>query len=231
MSGETSEEIRTPIIVKNVTGAGADAAESGNRLPDEALTNIQPGDVLKTDSGDAIRIGNDTPPDVFSKPQSKTPATCGRVVLVYSNRWTGPRPGLVTQAWGISGTHQLINVTVVPDGCNDREWAIEHGRSNQGTSLGSVGLYDPLTPEERSALICGPGASAENNPPRYHCEWMPFQAGQAKRTETAEGDLSKRLAAAEAQLAKATVALSLLAKSSAFNLKATDPALHQALSG
>lgn len=170
-------------------------------------------------------------PDWATKPQSKTPASCGRLVHVYSNRWIGPRPGLVTQAWGISGTHQLINVTVVPDGCNDREWAIEHGRSNQGTSLGSVGLYDPLTPEERSALICGPGASAENNPPRYHCEWMPFQAGQAKRTETAEGDLSKRLAAAEAQLAKATVALSLLAKSSAFNLKATDPALHQALSG
>lgn len=231
MSGETSEEIRTPIIVKNVTGAGADAAESGNRLPDEALTNIQPGDVLKTDSGDAIRIGNDTPPDVFSKPQSATPASCGRVVHVYSNRWAGPRPGIVTQAWGIGSGRQLINVTVVPDGCNDRRWAYEHGKNEQGTSLGSVGLYDPLTPEERSALICGPGASANDSQPRYHCEWMPFQAGQATRTQAAEGDLSKRLAAAEAQLAKATVALAMLAKSSAFNLKATDPNLHQALTG
>lgn len=229
MSGEHSEEIRTPIIVKDVTGAGADAAEAGDRLPPEALTNIQPGDVLKTDDGALVRIGNDTPPDVFSKPHSKTPATCGRVVHVYSNRWAGPRPGIVTQAWGVSSMRQLINVTVIPDGCNDRRWLTEHGKTNQGTSLGSVGLYDPLTPEERSVLIWGPGASADNDPPRYHCEWMPFQAGQATRTQAAEGDLSKRLAAAEAQLAKATVALAMLAKSAAFNLKATDPNLHQHL--
>ena len=210
---------------------GGAAAEAGDRLPPEALTNIQRGDVLKADNGEHLRIGTDTPPDVFSKPHSKTPATCGRVVHVYSNRWAGPRPGIVTQAWGISGTHQLINVTVIPDGCNDRRWLTEHGKTNQGTSLGSVGLYDPLTDEERSALICGPGASGDNDPPRYHCEWMPFQAGQATRTQAAEGDLAKRLATAEAQLAKATVALAMLAKSSAFNLKATDPSLHQHLTG
>ena len=141
---------------------GGAAAEAGDRLPPEALTNIQRGDVLKADNGEHLRIGTDTPPDVFSKPHSKTPATCGRVVHVYSNRWAGPRPGIVTQAWGISGTHQLINVTVIPDGCNDRRWLTEHGKTNQGTSLGSVGLYDPLTDEERSALICGPGASGDN---------------------------------------------------------------------
>lgn len=189
---------------------------------------VKPGDIIETDAGDKIRIGADTPPDVFSKPHSKTPASCGRIVHVYSNRWTGPRPGLVTQAWGVSDTHQLVNVTVAPDGCNDSKWLSEMAKTGQGTSLGSVGLYDPLTPEERSALI-DVRVRDYFQPPRYHCEWMPFQAGQATRTQAAEGDLAKRLAAAEAQLAKATVALAMLEKSSAFNLKATDPSLHQHL--
>lgn len=178
-----------------------------DRLPDEALTNIRPGDVLKTDSGERIRIGTDTPRDVFSKPQSATLATCGRVVHVYSNRWDGPRPGIVICGWGIGSGRQLINVNVMLDGANEPEALDDFRKRGQGNTLTSVGLYDPLTPQERSSLISGPGASGDENPPRYHCEWMPFQAGQATRTQAAEGDLSKRLADAEARLTKTTQAV------------------------
>lgn len=197
------------------------SANENDRLPPEALDNIQAGDVLKADSGDRIRIGTDTPPDVFSKPHSKTPATCGRVVHVFSNRWLGPRPGIVTQAWGISDTHQLVNVTVIPDGCNDRKWLDEMAKGGQGTSLGSVGLYDPLTTEERTPLICGPGASSASNPARYHCEWMPFQAGQAAKTE----DVTKTLADRVTNL---KAALAALLKCRPLNLAHTDPSTHQA---
>jgi hypothetical protein len=183
---------------------------------------VKPGDIIETDAGDKIRIGADTPPDVFSKPHSKTPASCGRIVHVYSNRWTGPRPGLVTQAWGVSDTHQLVNVTVTPDGCNDSKWLSEMAKTGQGTSIGSVGLYDPLTPEERSALICGPGASAASNPPRYHCEWMPYQAGQAAKTE----DVTKVLADKVTNL---KAALAALLKCRPLNLAHTDPNTHQAV--
>lgn len=140
-------------------------------------------------------------PDWATKPQSKTPASCGRLVHVYSNRWIGPRPGIVTQAWGISDTKQLVNVTVIPDGCNDTAWIKEAALTGNGLSLGSVGLYDPLTPEERSAIIAGPGASSNNNPARYHCEWMPFQAGQAAKTEDVAGKLAGRVEAIESHLA------------------------------
>lgn len=194
-----------------------------------AENGVKPGDIIETDTGQKIKIGTDTPPDVFSKPHSKTPATCGRVVHVYSNRWDGPRPGIVTQAWGVGNTYQYVNVTVIPDGCNDSKWVDEMAKSGQGTSLGSVGLYEPLAPGERSSLICGTGSSSSNNPPRYHCEWMPFQAGQAARTQIAEGDHARRIAEAEAQIARVLAAMAMLAKSSAFNLKATDPSLHKAL--
>lgn len=141
-----------------------------------ADAGVKPGDVIETDSGEKIRIGNTTPPDVFTLPHSKVQASCGRVVHVYSNQWVGPRPAIVVQAWGVSGTHQLINATVIQDGCNDKALP-------QGGTLGSVGLYDPLTSEQRAALVAGPGASSANNPPRFHAEWMPFQAGQATQTK------------------------------------------------
>lgn len=124
---------------------------------------------------------------------------------------------------------QPINVTVIPDGCNDSKWLSEMGNRGHGTSLGIVGLYDPLTPEERMAMIRGTSVSSRNIPPTYHCEWMPFQAGQAARTQIAEGDHARRIAEAEAQIARVLAAMAMLAKSSAFNLKATDPSLHKAL--
>lgn len=210
--------------------AGADTAKA------MAEEGVKSGDILTTDTGDTIRIGFDAPLDVFNKPHSKTPASCGRVVLVYSNRWAGPRPGIVTQAWGVSGRHQLINVTVIPDGLNDLKWLDEHGATRQGPSLGSVGLYDPLTQEERGQLIAGPGASSADNPPRYHAEWMPFQAGQAAKTE----DVTKTLAARVAKVEDNTKtvagaaallrdAILLLMKSRALSLSQTDPATYSAV--
>lgn len=173
---------------KNVPDAFPADSGTAKALDD---AGVKPGDVIETDSGEKIRIGSTTPPDVFSLPHSKTQASCGRVVHVYSNQWRGPRPAIVVQAWGVSGTHQLINATVIQDGCNDKALTM-------GATLGSVGLYDPLTPEQRAALIAGPGASSADNPARFHAEWMPFQAGQATQTKNLSGaanDAIRKIAA------------------------------------
>lgn len=158
-----------------------------------AENGVQAGDVLQTDGGQNIRIGSDTPPDVFSKPQSKTMASCGRVVHVYSNRWRGPRPGLVICGWGVSGTHQLINVNVMLDGANDTKVLAEFRARPDGNTLTSIGLYDPLTDLERGQLIAGPGASSKDNHPRYHCEWLPFQASGVQRNELSLSNVYGRI--------------------------------------
>jgi len=209
--------------------AGVDTAKS---LAEEGL---RPGDFLRTDTGGTIQTSNDTPPDVFRKPHSTTRASCGRVVHVYSNRWEGPRPGIVTQAWGVGYGRQLINVTVIPDGCNDRGWVENHAATGQGTSLGSIGLYDPMTPEDRTSLL-HPPATGQDRPARYHAEWMPFQAGQAAKTE----DVTKTLAARVAKVEDNTKtvagaaallrdAILLLMKSRALSLSQTDPATYSAV--
>ena len=156
---------------------------------------VKDGDIITTDSGESILLKSTSPSNVFDKPQSKTPASCGRVVHVYSNRWVGPRPALVIQAWGVSSTYQLINASVFLDGANDSRAASALTGDPKTTVLpvSSIGLYDPLDPVERGQLLAGPGASNSNNPTRIHAEWMPYQAGQAQQTKNVAGPIADQV--------------------------------------
>ncbi len=106
---------------------------------------------------------------------SKTPATIGRVVLIFDRRFNfGPYPGLVVAVFG--GPN--INANVLVDGTNERDYLEQVRKSGHGNTLASIPLFDALTPEERTALLAANiGVWAE---------WMPFQVGQAARTQAAE---------------------------------------------
>jgi hypothetical protein len=152
-------------------GADAPADQLRDRVPE-----VKPGDVLETTDGSVIRIGSDTPVDVLKMesrlPCSQVKATCARIVHVYSNRWRGPRPGVVVCGWGVSADTQLINVNVFLDGANDTKVLAEFRARPDGNTLTSVPLYDALDDEQRGQLLL-PAVPGPDNPPRYHCEWPP----------------------------------------------------------
>ena len=93
---------------------------------------------------------------------SETPAVPGRVVHVYGvGRYPmEPLPALVTRAWA-NTPH--VNLAVFADTNNTGTEKIEE--------LYSVGLFDPLTPEQRRAVHARQIAQP-------WCEWLPFQKGQ-----------------------------------------------------
>ena len=102
--------------------------------------------------------------------------TVGRVVLFYPpanvTRAGGkplraskgqPFPALITHVWGAS----CVNVAPLPDG--------------------TFGELPPYT----SVLIREPLGDGESGPDGAFCTWMPYQVGQAARTEQAEAELAR----------------------------------------
>ena len=103
-------------------------------------------------------------------PTSKTPASVGRVVHVYSRRWRGPRSGIVVMGpWASAqqirdGSRQLVNVNVFLDGANDTAVLAECRARPEGNTWTSVDLFDELDQHQRDIL----GKQAE-----IWCEWPP----------------------------------------------------------
>lgn len=72
-----------------------------------------------------------------------------RMLHVYSDRWVGPRPGVVVgeptvrnlQPGGAQCVH--VNVSVTPDGSRDRQWIREAEARPHGQTLVAVPVYDP----------------------------------------------------------------------------------------
>lgn len=95
-------------------------------------------------------------------------ATVGRVVHVYSDRWEGPRPGIVV--FGGGGESYTVNAML--DGFRDQQALLEFRQVPTGNSLTGVVLYDPLTPVERAAAleVTAPSGKFQG---RYIAEWPP----------------------------------------------------------
>lgn len=109
-------------------------------------------------------------------------ATVGRVVHVYSNLWIGPAIGWVVAAFGLfpdsmrdNRETEHVNVNVSVDGANAPKALSLFRSREQGNTLTSIKLTDPLTPEQRSAEL----AAATDEQPVFWAEWMPYQVGQA----------------------------------------------------
>lgn len=86
--------------------------------------------------------------------------TVGRVVLCHRVSGFGPLPGVIMHVWGDT-PDALINALAFGDGVNDTVL----------NAMFSVRVLDPDSP-----------APAEGQ----YCTWMPFQKGQAARTQAAE---------------------------------------------
>lgn len=85
-----------------------------------------------------------------------TKPSVGRILHVYSDLWSGPRPGMVVngpwdephqpvpgpgeQVMTFNGPH--VNVNCFADGANDREWLAQLRASPSGNTLPSVPVFD-----------------------------------------------------------------------------------------
>lgn len=105
--------------------------------------------------------------------ESKTPASVGRVLHFYrrtKNGVVGPLCAHVGKVWGPN----CVNVKVIASGTDDQP---------KDAVCTSMIVHEPATEEQRMRQLEGSS----------WCEWMPYQAGQVKKTEAAEGFLAKRL--------------------------------------
>jgi hypothetical protein len=70
--------------------------------------------------------------------------TVGRIVHVYSTKWSGPRPGLVSNVLAdrCEKDAHRANVNVFADGCNDAAWLAELRKSASGNTIGGVPIFD-----------------------------------------------------------------------------------------
>ena len=98
--------------------------------------------------------------------------TVGRIVYVFSTRWSGPRAGIIT------GVNENGTIDV---NC----WV----RAGEPTPMRS----------ELAALTINPPNTGAPVGADFWCEWMPYQMGQAAKTD----DLSGRTQQALLILAKA----------------------------
>lgn len=145
---------------------------------------------------------------------SKTAATCGRVVLMFSTAWEGPRPGLVIRGEGdvssqnrdfrVDGQHITANVMV--DGANDTALLALLRQRPGGNTFTTIPLFDPLDDAARSQLAESMpaghalGEGVNGKPVVVWAEWMPYQKGQAQKTD----ELTPRVAAIEEHLKNTT---------------------------
>jgi hypothetical protein len=106
-------------------------------------------------------------------PASSIPATCGRIVHVFSKHWQGPRPGVVMRP--LDDNTAAVNVML--NGAEDAGILAEFRARPEGNTI-AVTIYDPLTNEQRDIVA--------NDTPWAWAEWMPFQKGQAQLTAQAQ---------------------------------------------
>lgn len=123
--------------------------------------------------------------NVLGMPQlTKTPATVGRVLHMFRKKgdtFEGPLCAHVVKVWG----PDCVNVCVLPDGC---------GGPVLLEVCSSVRIYDPIPDANRQ--------NALEVLPSWWAEWMPYQAGQAQRTQQSEGVLAKQVGRLEGALRK-----------------------------
>jgi len=105
--------------------------------------------------------------------QSKTPATVGRILHAYSNKWKGPRAAVVCNAG-----EGWRSVNVFLDRANDRDLLYRMSQCPTGNSFTSLPLYDALKPEERERTLAEcPGSKLEGvagfGQVKVIAEWPP----------------------------------------------------------
>ncbi len=144
---------------------------------------------------------------------STTLATIGRVVYVFCpTRWKGPRradvTGLTQETPPTTPEGEphapLVNVCVTLDLEHDAELIRRSvpavGRQGSGSGFlrhfSHLRIFDPLTPPDRLKVE----PSSTDHGDTVWEEWMPFQKGQAARTDNAERELLERLSTLEARL-------------------------------
>lgn len=93
--------------------------------------------------------------------------TAGRIVLCHGVSKCGPIPGMIVHAWGTT-PNSCVNVVAQGDGANE-----------------------PLQTAMSSVYVYPPDAVPANHAEQY-CTWMPFQKGQAVKTEMLEARLESR---------------------------------------
>lgn len=85
-----------------------------------------------------------------SAEKQKQKITVGRMLHAYSNKWTGPRPAVVSNAFD---SVDYANVNVLFDGANDQECLAAVRGSSSGNTFPSVNVYEPMTPEQRAVML------------------------------------------------------------------------------
>lgn len=97
--------------------------------------------------------------------------TVGRILHAYSTLWSGPRPAVVSNAFGRA---DMANVNVFFDGVNDTAALAEVRRSPYGNTFTSVSVFAALTEDERKRALeqVNPRLFGEQDI-KVICEWPP----------------------------------------------------------
>lgn len=133
------------------------------------------------------------PVTAVAQPRPNTrPLTVPRVLCVYSNRWDGPRPAFVVNAFGAAAPY--ANVRVFVDLANDR------GASSE-LNLTSVPVFEPMTPEQRHERLTSHDSKDPDPQPVYWAEWPTADATRSSGGVTP--DIDARLKALGERLEKA----------------------------
>lgn len=178
--------------------AAVDAAKPGDmvKIPEVFMDRIAPPDdrpphsIVANDS-----IWRDIAPThiPFCSPVKATPA---RLVYCFCPAlWEGSRPAVVLEANDNGSAEQRITVNVELNGVRDAGVIAQLAKHPQGNTIFNVPLFEPLTEDQRA--LC---QEALNVYPACWCEWMPYQAGQAKKTEAVESGLAARVTELETKL-------------------------------
>lgn len=97
--------------------------------------------------------------------------TVGQILHAYSTLWSGARPAIVVNAFDRA---DMANVNVLFDGANDAHLLAEVRGAAHGNTFASVGVFAPLTQEERqSALEQAPSRLFSTEGIKVICEWPP----------------------------------------------------------
>lgn len=124
---------------------------------------------------------------------SATRATVGRILLVHAAHLQCPSPGIVV---GVNDNGSVM-VNVFVNGRGDPAALANVRASASGNTMGPIAVYDALDEGQRRFLI-------DHLNIALWAEWMPYQVGQAKKTDEVTdtlrvmlADIDRRLSAVE----------------------------------
>lgn len=165
-----------------------------NHDPSPAVPPTEPAPQTETRQDDSpARNGCSVRP-------SATRATVGRIVLVHSSHLTSPSPGIVVQV----DENGSVLVNTFLNGISDPAALDAVRKSGAGNTMGPMEVYDALDEPQRCFLQTHYALD-------FWAEWMPYQVGQARKTEEATdslrrmlSDIDRRLAAVEAHFGTAS---------------------------